>query len=146
MTAVAAIDSSVKARIARLGTVYDRLLNLTGGERAYRAAGDQATATALAAERLDILTELTRGEAEEILLVAIGRAAPALRLCGVCRRKVADTETCQACQDVAGVDADANWWRARQDNYAHQRTSHPAGHNCPACTAARAEFDAMEVR
>lgn len=119
------IDSSLEARTARLGTVYDRLLLLTAAERAYRKGGDQRTAGALAAERVDVLDELTSGERDEMLLIVIGRNAPQLHLCNTCRTEVTSAERCEGCRaDVgsgvldlvnellAAVQADAQWANA----------------------------------
>lgn len=91
----------VVARIARLGRLYDRLLSLTAGERAYRAAGDQKIASALAAERVDILDDLSSNDRDEMLLIAIGRHAPSL-----CVNCVSDHPPAAACRAAAPVGAE----------------------------------------
>lgn len=90
-------DASLAERVARLGRVYDRLLALTAGERAHRAAGKTRTASDLGAVRVDVLDALSSAERDEMLLIAIGRAAPGLRLCQDCGGLAGAGHACARC-------------------------------------------------
>lgn len=93
-------DASPAERVKRLGGVLDRLLALTGGERAHRAAGQARRARDLAAVRVDVLDTLSRTDRDEMLLIAMDRAAPALRSCPTCGGLAGADHACARCPVV----------------------------------------------
>jgi hypothetical protein len=102
------VDTSLAERVARLGEVLDGLLRLTGGERAYRDGGLPGMARRRAAQRIDALDALTGQERDELLLIAIARAAPRLHLCKGCRAATGAEEVCAECRPAQpAVAADA---------------------------------------
>ena len=83
-------------RAAELGVILTRLASLAGAIPAYRQPGQHETANLLHEEFVVLLDDLSDDQRAELLLLAIGRLAPRMILCDLCRRAHERRRPCPA--------------------------------------------------